>query len=55
LWAEGIPFGIKDIIDCAGAPVTCGSRLTGDRVAEADAVEEPPVHRVRSHGLATAP
>ncbi|MET7247321.1 amidase [Methylobacterium sp. EM32] len=34
---EGVPFGIKDIIDCAGAPVTCGSRLTGDRVAEADA------------------
>lgn len=34
---EGVPFGIKDIIDCAGAPVTCGSRLTGDRVADTDA------------------
>ncbi|WP_205825136.1 amidase [Methylobacterium terricola] len=34
---EGIPFGVKDIIDCAGAAVTCGSRLTGDRVAESDA------------------
>ncbi|KMO17942.1 hypothetical protein SQ03_11210 [Methylobacterium platani JCM 14648] len=44
---EGIPFGIKDIIDCAGAPVTCGSRLTGDRVAEADATV---VARLRAAG-----
>ena len=34
---EGIPFGVKDIIDVAGAPVTCGSLQTGDRVATADA------------------
>jgi len=44
---EGIPFGIKDIVDCAGAPVTCGSRLTGDRVAEADATV---VARLRAAG-----
>lgn len=44
---EGIPFGIKDIIDCAGAPVTCGSRLTGARVAEADATV---VARLRAAG-----
>ncbi|BAQ46787.1 MULTISPECIES: amidase [Methylobacterium] len=44
---EGIPFGIKDIIDCAGAPVTCGSRLTGERVAEADATV---VARLRAAG-----
>ena len=34
---EGIPFGVKDIIDVAGAPVTCGSWLTDARVATADA------------------
>ncbi|MCX5494486.1 amidase [Kaistia dalseonensis] len=33
---EGIPFGVKDIIDAAGARVTCGSLQTGDRVAPAD-------------------
>lgn len=44
---EGVPFGIKDIIDCAGAPVTCGSRLTGDRVAGTDATV---VARLRAAG-----
>jgi aspartyl-tRNA(Asn)/glutamyl-tRNA(Gln) amidotransferase subunit A len=34
---EGIPFGVKDIIDVAGARVTCGSRHTGDRIATTDA------------------
>jgi aspartyl-tRNA(Asn)/glutamyl-tRNA(Gln) amidotransferase subunit A len=34
---EGIPFAVKDIIDVAGSPVTCGSRLTGDRIAQRDA------------------
>lgn len=34
---EGIPFGVKDIIDVAGAMVTSGSHFTGDRVAGADA------------------
>lgn len=34
---EGIPFGVKDIIDVAGAMVTSGSHFTGDRVARADA------------------
>ena len=44
---EGIPFGVKDIIDVAGAPVTCGSWLTGARVASADAVV---VARLRQAG-----
>ncbi len=34
---EGVFVGVKDIIDVAGARVTCGSRQTGDRVAAADA------------------
>jgi aspartyl-tRNA(Asn)/glutamyl-tRNA(Gln) amidotransferase subunit A len=34
---EGIPFGVKDIVDVAGVPVTAGSQLTGDRVGPADA------------------
>ena len=34
---EGVPFGIKDIIDVAGARVTCGSLQTGDRHATVDA------------------
>jgi aspartyl-tRNA(Asn)/glutamyl-tRNA(Gln) amidotransferase subunit A len=34
---EGIPFGVKDIIDVAGAMVTSGSHFTGERVAPADA------------------
>jgi aspartyl-tRNA(Asn)/glutamyl-tRNA(Gln) amidotransferase subunit A len=44
---EGIPFGVKDIIDVAGAPVTCGSKLTGERIAAADATV---VARLRAHG-----
>jgi aspartyl-tRNA(Asn)/glutamyl-tRNA(Gln) amidotransferase subunit A len=44
---EGIPFGVKDIIDAAGAPVTCGSLQTGDRVAAADATI---VARLRENG-----
>jgi aspartyl-tRNA(Asn)/glutamyl-tRNA(Gln) amidotransferase subunit A len=44
---EGIPFGVKDIIDAAGAPVTCGSFQTGDRVAGRDATI---VARLRAAG-----
>ncbi len=44
---EGIPFGVKDIIDVADAPVTCGSKLTGERIAAADAVV---VARLRAQG-----
>ena len=44
---EGIPFGVKDIIDVAGARVTCGSHLTGERIAAADAVV---VARLRAQG-----
>lgn len=34
---EGIPFGVKDIIDVVGTEVTSGSHFTGHRVAPADA------------------
>lgn len=34
---EGIPFGVKDIIDVEGAVVTSGSLFTGDRTAPTDA------------------
>jgi aspartyl-tRNA(Asn)/glutamyl-tRNA(Gln) amidotransferase subunit A len=44
---EGIFFAVKDVIDIAGAPVTAGSRLTGDRVASADATA---VARLREAG-----
>ncbi|WP_064076984.1 amidase [Prescottella equi] len=44
---EGIFFAVKDIIDVAGAPVTAGSRLTGDRVASGDATV---VARLRDAG-----
>ncbi|MDQ0393347.1 amidase [Labrys monachus] len=44
---EGIPFGVKDIIDVAGAPVTGGSFLPGERVAESDALV---VSRLRAQG-----
>ena len=44
---EGIPFGVKDIIDVADTRVTCGSRQTGDRVAAADAAV---VARLRAQG-----
>jgi aspartyl-tRNA(Asn)/glutamyl-tRNA(Gln) amidotransferase subunit A len=44
---EGIPFGVKDIIDVGGAPVTCGSFQTKDRVAVADAAV---VARLKQNG-----
>nr|WP_296776198.1 amidase [Rhodococcus sp. (in: high G+C Gram-positive bacteria)] len=44
---EGIPFAVKDIIDVAGARVTCGSLVTGDRIAPSDSVV---VARLRSVG-----
>jgi aspartyl-tRNA(Asn)/glutamyl-tRNA(Gln) amidotransferase subunit A len=44
---EGVPFGVKDIIDAAGQPVTCGSLQTGDRVATTDATI---VARLRENG-----
>ncbi len=44
---EGIPFGVKDIIDVAGAVVTSGSLFTGDRIAAADASA---VARLRAAG-----
>jgi aspartyl-tRNA(Asn)/glutamyl-tRNA(Gln) amidotransferase subunit A len=44
---EGIPFGVKDIIDVAGAAVTSGSHFTGDRVATVDA---PVVAALRNAG-----
>lgn len=34
---HGIPLGIKDIIDVAGMPTTCGSRVMGRKIARSDA------------------
>lgn len=34
---DGIPYGLKDIIDAAGLPTTCHSRLRLDAVARKDA------------------
>ncbi|HEV2335861.1 MAG TPA: amidase [Stellaceae bacterium] len=35
---HGVPVGIKDIIDVAGLPTTCHSKILKDHVAAADAV-----------------
>src|SRR5205085_7702446 len=35
---HGVPIGIKDIIDVAGLPTTCHSKILIDNVAAADAV-----------------
>ena len=35
---HGVPIGIKDIIDVAGLPTTCHSKILLDNVAKADAV-----------------
>jgi aspartyl-tRNA(Asn)/glutamyl-tRNA(Gln) amidotransferase subunit A len=48
---EGVPFGVKDIIDAAGARVTCGSLQTGDRIAATDA---NCVARLRAEGAVPA-
>lgn len=34
---HGVPFGLKDIIDAAGLPTTCHSRILADNVAAEDA------------------
>jgi aspartyl-tRNA(Asn)/glutamyl-tRNA(Gln) amidotransferase subunit A len=44
---EGVPFGVKDIIDVDGAVVTCGSAQLGDRLAPSDATV---VARLRQAG-----
>lgn len=44
---HGIPVGLKDIIDLAGHPTTCHSRLRLDHRAQADA---PVVARLRAAG-----
>jgi aspartyl-tRNA(Asn)/glutamyl-tRNA(Gln) amidotransferase subunit A len=35
---HGVPVGVKDIIDVAGLPTTCHSKILADNVAAADAV-----------------
>jgi len=35
---HGVPVGVKDIIDVAGVPTTCHSKILVDNVAKADAV-----------------
>jgi aspartyl-tRNA(Asn)/glutamyl-tRNA(Gln) amidotransferase subunit A len=35
---SGVPVGIKDIIDVAGLPTSCHSKILIDNVASADAV-----------------
>lgn len=44
---SGVPFAVKEIIDVAGLPVTCGSPVLRDRVPEADAES---VARLRAAG-----
>jgi aspartyl-tRNA(Asn)/glutamyl-tRNA(Gln) amidotransferase subunit A len=44
---EGVPFGIKDIIDVEATKTTSGSWFTGDRIAPADA---DVVARLRANG-----
>jgi len=44
---HGVPVGIKDIIDVAGLPTTCHSKILLDNIAQADAVA---VARLRGAG-----
>lgn len=43
----GLPVAVKDLIDVAGQPATCGSRVLAGRIADADA---PVVARLRAQG-----
>lgn len=44
---HGIPFAVKDLIDCAGLPTTMGSESMKDHIAEQDA---PMVKRLKEAG-----
>ena len=43
----GLPVAVKDLIDVAGQPATCGSRVLAGRIADTDA---PAVARLRAQG-----
>lgn len=43
----GIPIAVKDLIDVAGQPATCGSRVLAGRVADTDATA---IARLRAQG-----
>src|SRR5579862_2210872 len=44
---HGIPYAVTDMIDVAGLPTSCGSRLSSEGIAQADAAV---VERLRAAG-----
>jgi aspartyl-tRNA(Asn)/glutamyl-tRNA(Gln) amidotransferase subunit A len=42
---HGVPIGLKDIIDVAGLPTTCHSKILRDNIASADAVVTARLHQ----------
>ena len=46
---HGVPIGVKDIIDVAGLPTTCHSKILLDNVAQQDAAGDSPAAPGRRH------